>query len=196
MLKISRMSLEWSDTQHGHVHTRPEHPNTPGTQSLRQQKPPDTEQPSSEQPSNWVLKNRERWWNQTLGQGNCPVVARATDTAGLRCPPDTPPLTITPSNTPTPHLNKGSRYLCLLLVTNSPPVNGEEVSLAGERQDWLSNGCRAKHHQDKCSWCNGLLSEVRYPTSFNSPRNSAKNSRIKIFWILQPRPTCCFFPIV
>ena len=40
----------------------------------------------------------------TFLHGSLPRVAMATVTAGLRCPPDTPPLTRTPSITPSPHL--------------------------------------------------------------------------------------------
>ena len=47
-----------------------------------------------------VQKVREN----TFLHGNFPRVAIATVTAGLRCPPDTPPLTSTPSITPRPHL--------------------------------------------------------------------------------------------
>ena len=42
----------------------------------------------------------------TFLQGNLPRVAIATVTAGLRCPPETPPLTSTPSITPKPHLQR------------------------------------------------------------------------------------------
>ena len=41
----------------------------------------------------------------TFHQGNLPMLATARDTAGLRCPPDTPPDTSMPSITPTPHLH-------------------------------------------------------------------------------------------
>ena len=47
-----------------------------------------------------VQKVREN----TFLHGNFPRVAIATVTAGLRCPPETPPLTSTPSITPRPHL--------------------------------------------------------------------------------------------
>ena len=55
-----------------------------------------------------VQKVREN----TFLHGNFPRVAIATVTAGLRCPPDTPPLTSTPSITPRPHL----AIYCLVFV--------------------------------------------------------------------------------
>ena len=48
--------------------------------------------------------DQEKEEDQTFLHGSLPRVAMATVTAGLRCPPDTPPLTRTPSITPSPHL--------------------------------------------------------------------------------------------
>ena len=40
----------------------------------------------------------------TFHQGNLPMLATARDTAGLRCPPETPPDTSMPSSAPRPQL--------------------------------------------------------------------------------------------
>ena len=44
----------------------------------------------------------------TFHQGNLPMLATARDTAGLRCPPETPPDTSMPSSAPRPQL-RGTR---------------------------------------------------------------------------------------
>ena len=44
----------------------------------------------------------------TFHQGNLPMLATARDTAGLRCPPETPPDTSMPSSAPRPQL-QGTR---------------------------------------------------------------------------------------
>ena len=50
----------------------------------------------------------------TFLHGSLPRVAMATVTAGLRCPPETPPLTRTPSITPSPHL--GESQCCYFII--------------------------------------------------------------------------------
>ena len=52
--------------------------------------------------------------DQTFLHGSLPRVAMATVTAGLRCPPETPPLTRTPSITPSPHL--GESQCCYFII--------------------------------------------------------------------------------
>ena len=54
----------------------------------------------------------------TFHQGNLPMLATARDTAGLRCPPETPPDTSMPSSAPRPQLRgtRDSEPLVLMLV--------------------------------------------------------------------------------
>ena len=68
--------------------------------------------------------------------------ATATETAGLRCPPETPPDTRMPNNTPRPHLKlELFSYISFLWLSISilPPVDGEKVSLCPQRQYRLGN---------------------------------------------------------
>ena len=53
----------------------------------------------------------------TFLHGSLPRVAMATVTAGLRCPPETPPLTRTPSITPSPHLRESR---CCYFIESYP----------------------------------------------------------------------------
>ena len=63
----------------------------------------------------------------TFHHGNLPTVATATVTAGLICPPDTPPLTTMPSITPIPHLGRTRGHAVHVKCEAIPPVNREEV---------------------------------------------------------------------
>ena len=82
----------------------------------------------------------------TFHQGNLPMLATARDTAGLRCPPDTPPDTSMPSSAPRPQL-RGTRdseppvliYWCAdsysypqLMVKKSPFVRRDNTDWAME----------------------------------------------------------------
>ena len=61
--------------------------------------------------------------DHTFLHGSLPRVAMATVTAGLRCPPDTPPLTKTPSITPSPHLGESQCCYFIILSLISENLN-------------------------------------------------------------------------
>ena len=61
--------------------------------------------------------DQEKEEDQTFLHGSLPRVAMATVTAGLRCPPETPPLTRTPSITPSPHLGESQ---CCYFIKSYP----------------------------------------------------------------------------
>ena len=69
----------------------------------------------------------------TFHQGNFPIEAIATEIAGLRCPPETPPETRMPRRTPRPQLGRKENVCLSLSVGFLPPVYCEEVSFCLKR---------------------------------------------------------------
>ena len=140
--------------------TTPEHPNRLKTQCQKLQKLPNIVQRDNAAPAhNDKLTNNINACNwQTFRQGNFPIVARATETAGLRCPPETPPLTRIPKRTPSPHLeNRIGLVKHYFLHLIWPPVDGEEVSLCSKGQNRLSNRGCSKRHKNKCTFGRNCL---------------------------------------
>ena len=127
MLRIFVLCLELSDTLHGHAHTLDENncchlnilwwPLLPDQSIPVDKKDKTGGRKRSKVLSCQVVRNlriiTNNWMSRTIKptfhQGNFPIVATATVTAGLRWPPDTPPLTTIPSVTPIPQLCTISR---------------------------------------------------------------------------------------
>ena len=64
--------------------------------------------------------------------------ATATETAGLRCPPETPPLTSMPSRTPRPHLGPGDSQTFVALNVHCYPqlIVKKFPFVLNDRTDW------------------------------------------------------------
>ena len=124
--------------------------------------------------------------------------ATATETAGLRCPPDTPPLTKIPRRTPRPQLVEVVLVSALSVPVLSPYpqfIVKKFPFVLRERTDWPID---AVPTNTSTKVPEILLTFYEEKLIFVKPRNSARNSRTTVLRILQlqPPPPPAFLPIL